>query len=213
MSVCLLLIDDGRADYMARCLESVGENLPPFDHQVTILDPDHELGFDGAVREGWRQVLETGAEWVFHAESDFLYNEPVDVHRMVAVLRRHPHLTQMSLLRQAWNDSEKAAGGIVQQWPEDFHEVSEAVTKVNGYGISYLADRWLETRRFIFTTNPSVYSTRLCERGWPQAPESEGKFGAYLLRDEPWRKCGIWGGKDDPPRVTHIGDVRAGVGY
>ena len=202
MSVCLLLIDDLREDYLARCLESIGQFVGhDFAANVTILDPDHELGFAGSVQEGWRQVLETGCEWVFHVEGDFVFNEPVEIERMIAVLRRHPHLTQMSLLRQPWNEAEKAAGGIVQQWPEDFHEVSES------------GDVWTETRRWVFTTNPSVYSVEVCKRGFPDPPEAEGRFGGEWLKEEPWRKSAFWGPKFGAPKVTHIGEHRTGTGY
>jgi hypothetical protein len=200
MSICLLLIDDGREDYLARCLESMGENLPGvFDHAVTVLDPEHELGFAGAIQRGWQEALETGAEWVFHVEGDFLFNEPVDVERMVGVLRRTPHLSQMSLLRQPWNPEEREAGGIVHQHPDDFWEVRDG------------DDVWTETQRYCFTTNPSVYSMNLCKRGFPDPPESEGRFGLKLAAEG--RRLGIWGGKWDSPRVSHIGDTRAGVGY
>lgn len=201
MSVALLIVDDGREDYLARCRENLAEYLPPFEHTVLIDDSEHTLGFDGAVRKGWELVLTTGCEYVIHWESDFLANERVPLGRMIACLRRNPHLTQMSLLRQAVNNEEKAAGGIVQAYPDEFHEVRE-----NG-------DVWVQTRRFIFTTNPSVYAIDMCKRAWPKAPESEGKFGAHLRSDIPGAAAGIWGGKWDAPRVEHIGEVRAGNGY
>lgn len=201
MSICLLLIGDGRDDYHAASRASLSEQLPTSDHVVEIDDRDHLLGFTGAVAEGWRQVLATGADWVFHAELDFTYTEPVEIDRMIAVLERHPHLTQMSLKRQPVNHEERAAGGIVELHPRDYVERHDE------------SDIWTETKRFAFTTNPSVYSTRLCELGWPLEQHSEGVFSWRLLQADPERRCGIWGGKWDPPRVLHIGDVRAGVGY
>lgn len=198
--VVLLVIDDGRGTLDA-CRESIAENLPPFEHEVLVDDSAHGLGFDGAVREGWYRVLEMEAEYVFHLESDFLLNERVPLGRMIGVLRRQPQLTQMSLLRQAVNHEERAAGGIVHAHPDQYHEVTES------------GDTWTQTERFIFTTNPSVYSTEMCKRLWPNAPESEGRFGAMLRRENPSLRCGIWGGKWDEPRVEHIGHRRAGCRY
>lgn len=199
MSVCLLRLADGRDAYHERCWESAVRMLPHFDHVVTIEDRAHELGFAGAIAEGWRQALQTGADWVFHLEMDFTFNAQIDVGAMIALLEEQPHLVQVALKRQPVNAQELAAGGIVEQHPGDFSQ------RVHSGAI------WTEHRRF-FTTNPSVYSTRLCRHGWPQEPHSEGVFTHRLLED-PDARFAFWGAKFDPPLVEHIGDVRAGTGY
>lgn len=191
MSLCLMVIDDGREDYLERCLAS---HVPDAAFTVKVSDPDHVLGFAGAIQRGWEQVLATGAEWVFHLESDFTLDERVPLQRMIALLEALPHLAQVSLKRQAVNEREKAAGGIVEADPDDFTD----------------RDGWTEHRRY-FTTNPSVYSTRLCERGWPQQAHSEGVFTHQVLADD--LSFAIWGQKSDPPKVTHIGERRTGTGY
>lgn len=199
MRWCLVQIGDGRTEYHEAALASIAEQLPEPDHVVSIDDSDHRLGFTGAVIEAWRQVRETDADFVFHAELDFTYNEPVDIERMAAVLDRTPHLVQLSLLRQPVNDEEHAAGGIIQCAPDDYTEITVG------------ADVWLEQRRF-FTTNPSIYRASLCNHAWPNVKHSEGVFTHQLLAD-PAVRFGIWGAKWDPPRVTHIGHQRAGRGY
>ncbi len=201
MSVCLLRISDGRDEVHKRSFASLGECLPEQrkeDKVVEIRDPDHALGFAGAIAEGWRHVRESGCDWVFHAEMDFLYNAPIALDRMIAVLERMPKLVQLSLKRQPWNEREVAAGGIVEADPEDFTQVVDR------------GDVWTEHRRY-FTTNPSLYSAALCAQGWPQERESEGKFTHRLLEDQDLR-FGIWGAKWDKPLVEHIGE-RVGVGY
>lgn len=197
-SVCWLITTD-RPGCLEQSLPSLKANLPEPDHVIVIHDEGHQLGFTGAVAEGWRQVLETGADYVWHHEDDFTYRARVRLDRMIGVLERQPHLTQMTLLRQPVNAEEKAAGGIIHAHPEDYTERTSI-------------DTWVETDRFLFSTNPSVYSTELCKRGWPMETESEGKFGAYLRAERPEARCGIWGAKWDVPRVTHIG-VRTGTGY
>ena len=198
MTVCLLVIHDGRHDYLERTIESANEHLPMdvFDQVLTVDDSTHELGFAGAVQAGWQQV-ET--DWVFHLEGDFTFNEPVFLDRMIRLLKDRPYLAQVALKRQPWNPEEKAAGGIVELHPEDFIERSDGLVN------------WTEHRRF-FTTNPSVYSSRLCRIGWPQEPQSEGVFTHKLLTD-PMLRFAFWGGKFDAPHVHHIGDERQGTGY
>lgn len=197
--VCLLLIDDGRADYYERATLALAELAPAFDETVQVLDHSHDLGFAGAIAEGWARVKQTGCEWVLHWESDFVPIEPVPMAKLVALLMRRPHLAQVSLLRQPWNERERAAGGIVAADPADFTDCHDGEAS------------WVEHRRY-FTTNPSVYSVSLCSLGWPEAPESEGRFTHRLLTD-PSLRFAIWGARDDPPRVMHIGEQRAGHGY
>lgn len=199
MSVVLLRIGDGRDDYHERSWQSALEALPKIDHVVTVDDRDHHLGFAGAIQHGWDQILDLQADYVFHLELDFVFREPVDLAGMIRLLERHPHLAQVSLKRQPWNEREQAAGGIIEADPHDFTEVRDPHSV------------WVEHRRY-WTTNPSVYSTRWCRLGWPQEPQSEGLFTHKLLRD-PMLRFAIWGARLDPHRVTHIGDTRAGAKY
>lgn len=199
MSICLLRIGDGRDAYHDRSWESAKQMLPAFDHVVTIDDRAHALGFAGAIAEGWRQVRETGADWICHLEMDFTFNEPVPLDGMIELLEDQEHLVQVSLKRQAVNAAECAAGGLVEMAPDDYRQ------RVEGGVI------WTEHRRY-FTTNPSVYSAKLCRHGWPQVERSEGVFTHRLLQD-PEARFAIWGGKFDAPLVHHIGDERRGRGY
>lgn len=198
MSISLLVIHDGRADYLQRTMRSAARHLPMgvFDDIIEVDDADHRLGFCGAIQKGWDQVK---TDWVFHLEGDFTFNENIPVLEMIELLRLRQYLAQVALKRQPWNPEEKQAGGIVELHQHDFHERhADGMT-------------WTEHRRF-FTTNPSVYSARLCRLGWPQQPQSEGVFTHRLLQD-PLLKFAFWGGKFAFPKVTHIGEHRAGVKY
>lgn len=196
MTVCLLLIHDGREDYLERTLASARECLPTFDQRIVVDDSTHTLGFAGAIQHGWGQA-ET--DWIFHLEADFTFNAPIDVRGMIATLDRHQHLAQLVLKRQPWNAEEKAAGGIVELHADDFTE------RYDGRSV------WTEHRRF-WSTNPGVYHRRFVELGWPQEPFSEGVFTHRLLAD-PDLRFAFWGGKYAPPLVEHIGLRRAGTGY
>lgn len=195
MTVGLLLISDGREDYLEQTLASVEENLPDFDQVVHIDDTAHELGFAGAIQAGWDRIT---TDYVFHLEQDFTFNQPVPVDRMVEVLQAHPHLVQLALLRQPWNAVERAAGGVWQQHPDSYTH--------HGLG-EY---RWLEHCRH-FTTNPCLYPRWVADRGWPQTGQSEGLFGLRLFGEDSSRRAAYWGAGEE--WVTHIGQERSGHGY
>lgn len=222
----LLVITDGRFDCLRRTLASARDHLdlrrfgqsiivndcpdPRFGHLVddlTLFGPQHfdlhlrptprRRGFAGAIRAGWRAV--SRADFVFHLEDDFEFRRDVDLDAMCGVLAAHPHLAQMALRRQPWNEAERAAGGVIEQHPEDYLDATDGTY------------HWLEHRRF-FTTNPSLYPRWVVDRGWPQTEQSEGMFGISLFAD-PQVACGFWGQRDDPPWVMHIGHERVGTGY
>jgi len=194
----LLLITDGRDDYLTRTMCSAMVALPSPHEVVLVDDREHRLGFAGAVQAGWDRILETDAELIFHLEADFVFNERIDLESMAA-LASDPHISQVALKRQPWNEAEKAAGGIVELDPDSFEEGQHG-------GHAYTA------HRKFFTTNPSIYRRDIAERGWPQEDRSEGKFSIELFKD-PHVVSTFWGGKFDAPKVHHIGDERAGHGY
>lgn len=165
----------------------------------SIVGADERQGFTGAICWAWSFLRHSSQQYIVHVEDDFTFNRPVDLADLAAVLSARPYLVQLALRRQAWNDQERAAGGIVEQHPGDYAEVSDG------------GATWLEHRRF-FTTNPSLYRRSLCDRGWPQVEHSEGHFTHQLLVD-PAVRFGFWGGRDSGEAVHHIGADRAGVGY
>lgn len=195
VTCALLIISDGRDEYHEKSLISAADCLPEFEQTIHIEDRGHRLGFAGAIQKGWSQVR---TDYVFHLEADFTFNRPVPVDDMISVLEARPYLVQMALLRQPWNERERAAGGIVQMDPELYSPASW-----NGY-------RWLEHRRNV-TTNPCVWPRRVIDRGWPQVKHSEGHFGIDLFASDPALRAAYWGAGEE--WVTHIGDVRSGRGY
>ncbi len=230
MSVALLVITDGRDDYLARCLASLhhlhgdiaewwmfddtgddayraqlADRYPRFRH----INGGPRQGFGGAIRSAWEQVGKaSSADWILHLEQDFTFERFVPLEQMIAVMTARPYLAQMALRRQPWNAAERAAGGIVEQHPHDYTEEHDALTGAS----------WLEHRRF-WTTNPCLYRRSLLDVGWPDRDQSEGHFGLNLFANGtpeapgPLVRCGYWGQRSDPPWVTHIGDVRTGTGY
>jgi Glycosyl transferase family 2 len=221
MTITLLVITDGRVDCLERTLASFEEYIgwDQVGDRVLVNDcPDRDFrryvnrlsfdihvapqtrrrGFAGAIAAGWN-VLDGRDEWVFHLEDDFVFTRPVDLAAMRSVLERRPHLAQMALRRQPWNDAERAAGGVVEQHPTDYADCTDG-THV-----------WLEHRRF-FTTNPSLYPAWVRRGGWPGVAQSEGIFSHQLFTD-PQTACGFWGSRTDDPWVIHIGAERTGTGY
>jgi hypothetical protein len=215
--IALMVLTDGCRDgCLDRTVTSAKEALPwdDFDIRVLVTDSPHaarlgerydgdfavcdtgarRAGFAGTIAAGWHMLR--GVDHLFHLEDDFTFNRPVPLYQMRAILDRYPHLAQMSLLRQAWNASERAAGGVMQVNPENYaHWHSDGT-------------RWVEQGAY-FTTNPSLIPGAVVERGWPQVPNSEGIFTHQLLADG--YRFGIWGAGEE--WVEHIGLERTGNGY
>lgn len=222
MSFTLLVLTDGRGECLARTLASAEVALGPvFDRRLIVNDcPGREYqhwllnqyghafevigpgrqrrGFGGAISAGW-DAVGPGDGFVFHLEDDFVFNRPVELGLMRALLDRYVSLAQVALLRQPWNDEERAAGGVMAVHPEAFTDRYD----------DRIGD-WVEHRRF-FTTNPCLYPRHLLQRRWPTGAFSEGKFTHQLL--EAGMSFAYWGKTTDAPWVHHVGEERVGVGY
>jgi hypothetical protein len=225
VSATVVVFTDGRRAYIERTIASFEEQVTgaigdrvihddsgddanhawlreTFPEWRVIWHQHGRRGFGGAINNAWRHLADHASsqdDFVFHLEDDFLFNRAVDLDAMARVLAARPYLVQLALRRQPWNDDERAAGGIVEQHPDDYLE------QTDGEHV------WLEHRRF-FTTNPSLYRRGLCTQGWPTGDHSEGRFGIRLTAD-PDVRFGYWGSRDSGEWVEHIGAERAGCGY
>lgn len=219
VSICVLFLTDGRDDLLDRTLESAARMLKGditrtvihtdngMTHKCDLLKryPDlqviggERLGFGGAIDRAWQYIGEGEEQFLAHIEDDFLFERTVDLDAMGFVLNAHPHLIQMALRRQPWSDEERAAGGVVEQWPDEYSE-REWEGRV-----------WLEHRLFL-TTNPGLWRMDRCRKGWPTVPRSERVYTNQVFGD-PVACSGYWGARDSGVWVTHIGTERAGTTY
>lgn len=228
MNVALIVFTDGRAECLERTLESFHLNVQDQDlitYRLIVNDQpdptyarwidqrwvfDQQLttrrrrGYAGAIHEAWHEIRRQvdyfrEIDYVLHLEDDFIFQRPVPLADMIEVLANNPHLVQMALKRQPWNDTEVAAGDLIYVSPEDYVDCFDS----KGHW-------WLEHRRF-FTTNPNVYPKNLTRLGWPLASNSEGMFSERALIGT--NRSAYWGRRNDEPWVHHIGNTRVGTGY
>jgi glycosyltransferase involved in cell wall biosynthesis len=222
---CLYVFTHGRRQYLDETIASARENLigpngdavgwrcivddsgdPCFtDYLVetypdfTILPNPMNLGYSGTINRAWRLIPDE-AEWVFHLEDDFTFNEPVDLRAMADTLGAHPELLQLALKRQPWSVPETEAGGVVEMWPMAYRDERD----------DEIETRWASHRLF-WTTNPSIYSADLARQNpWPLRDRSEIRFSEHCRNLGEHYRFAYWGAKADPPKVTHIGHDRAG---
>lgn len=219
MTIALLVITDGRKEYIHKTIESASLNLEGpmgpmfmFDDSgeelhrrwLRINFPNFELiykpirqGAGGAINSAWEHIRQYEFDYVFHLEDDFTFNRTIPLNDMVRVLEDNPHVYQMALRRQAWSTEEIRIGGIIEKHPEEFHQ----------------QDGWISHNMF-FTNNPNLYRKSLIEtRVFPNVKESEGHFTIGIRASDPYAQFGYWGQKTDPPWVEHIGVYRQGSNY
>lgn len=217
LNYLLVLLTHGRhgpADTLERTLASFLERVTPrpvrvylhqdgpgsphfygeggFPWPITFAVSEPQVGFCAATAKAWKFAAESPCEHVFWLEHDFEFVRDVDLRDLVAVLDADPMLAQMALCRDAANEAERAAGGLVESRPGEFEPRG-----------TYLEHRcW-------WTTNPSLIRRDfMVENEWPEGAECEGRFGIEL-RERGYR-FGLWG--DGSVGVEHVG-VRTGKGY
>lgn len=221
--IALLVITDGRPDYLPRTIASARDQLAgditerwlyddsgDLEHRRALASeyPDFRVfghkrgrqGFGGAIRAAWDHLDgRTGADFIFHLEDDFTFNRPVDLDRLGRLLMRHPRIAQVALRRQPWNVHERTAGGVVELHPDWFVDAFDD------------DDEWLEHVAF-WTTNPSLYRRTLIRSvQWPAGRRSEGMFTQEMRARG--AVFAYYGARDSGEWVTHIGEERNGVGY
>jgi glycosyltransferase involved in cell wall biosynthesis len=201
MNVALMVITDGRWDYLRDTLRSI-DNQCDFEFSNYILVNDsgedvpsdiatwwfvagHERrGLAGAIQTGW-DALTDDVDYVFHLEDDFTFPQPVPVREMLAALQSHPNLAQVALKRQPWSPQEQLAGNMLDLKP----------------GLVEADGLWFHDN--LFTFNPCLYPREITRYGAGLEQELTDK-----LRADDWR-FGYFGGKNDPPRCIHIGHRRS----
>ena len=214
--VALVVISDGRG-YLAESIPSLIANAKPeWFSSAVIVDDDPESaasvwamgelvswgieavslqmhttrnGGAAAIRTAWANL--DPADYVFHLEEDFTFNERIPLPEMVSVLKSDPHLANI-VLRRGPHGFE-GPGGYVGDDPQAHvqHVREGAPYMVHDKGF------WL---------NPCLYPASIAARGWPPHGH-EHDFSAKLKADG--YRFAVYGTHDDPPRVTHIGDRRA----
>lgn len=172
---------------------------------VTVEASVSQRGFCTATARAWAEGAKPGVSHVFHLEGDFLITEPVDLRDMAEVLDDNPALAQMSLMRQAVNAAEVAAGGLFELRRDDYEQRMNCVTTAKDV-------HWLRHRIYA-TSNPVLMRRDFMEHHpWPDphvvTAECEGIYG-WALREQGW-DFGVWG--DGTPNCQHVG-VRDGIGY
>lgn len=236
MRYALAILTHGRSRTLPSALARFVENVYPLPHRIHVFadasqnvegvvgavrgyfpsvedptlsatHPSRQQGFCRATARLWeRCAADEDVDHVFWLEHDFLVERRVSLEQLAGLLDADRDLAQVALVRQAANDEERAAGGLIQSRRSAFLPRRSAVPFD---GVELRCD-WLEHRSF-FTTNPSLMRREFMrENPFPDdgVSECEGRFGIELVRCG--YRFGYWG--DGHPWVSHVG-VRDGVGY
>jgi len=207
MSVALLLIGNGRIDYIVQAVNSIKRYLPPsqqtFSHRLMVDDSGNpeiadlldaiypnftishhptNLGMAAAVQSGFDMVLATDATHVLWQEEDFIWLATPPIDRTIRALDAYPTVAQMLYQRQPLTPSEEEGGTVLS-----------AMNPFADHG------QWSE-QRHIFSLNPCVIPRHILEHGWPTDNE-RGMTDELLTANYTF---GVWHNQ----YVEHIGIER-----
>ncbi len=216
MKLCLVVVGDGRFEYLQQTLASARDAIT---HPITtriMIDDSGDTGYGqileqfypefvhvhggrrglaGAVQAGFDAALASDPDYVFWLEEDWLFERPVEMKAMADLLDIHPDLCTMTLKRgiEYGNAHEVAAGGWMEADPASYHDRDGYVEHVHN-----------------FSLNPGLLPRKTLELGWPSGPIGTGNEDGMTGRclDAGYRFA-YWGQTSDPPAVIHIGQQRA----
>lgn len=170
------------------------DNLPDWNY----IFHRENLGLAAAVNSAWGCVG-SGIDYIFHMEDDFIFNEKINIKKMIHIIEAEPNITQVSLKRQPVSSEEIAAGGFM-----NFKTFEPIECKIYWGGEEL---NWVEHRSF-FTLNPSIIPKVIFEQGWPEGNEAGMAERLYCEGSDYWGS--YYGNLGSPPKVTHIGHYRSG---
>lgn len=212
--IALAVTTDGRREYLERAVNSLRAQLRPWPHRKVMVDDSGDVdqarwlarryltfihrahptrqGCAATIEDAWRLAIRSPfVKYVFHAEDDFVYTQPIDLTRMAAILNLNPTLAQVALKRQPVNDLERGAGGFMQTRPAETWQQR---------------DGWIE-HQLNFTANPSLIPRHAIEVALADdRPKTEPNITETLLAAN--YTFGYLGRVEDPPVVEHIGEIR-----
>lgn len=216
MKFCVIIINDGRNDYLAEALKSFKENIVfpegseiykimiddwPLDRDTDTLKKlckkykidklvlnDENLGVNATVKKVW-SLIPSDVDYVWHQENDFTFLEKINIQDLMTVIES-PIIVQCAIVRQAWFKDEKEAGSLMNTRPERWR-----AGNVSGIDVVLHKDH--------FTFNPSLYKMKWVQDIFP--------FGEYDIRNHYINKnSALWfaylGTKEDNHRCLHIGE-------
>jgi hypothetical protein len=229
MRLALVVIDDGRPEYLQPTMESLERHLPFSEIGIKILvndsgDPAYadqlridypqftrqvhhteRRGLMGAFLSGWTTALEYQWDFLWHNEDDLVLLEAVDLQAMGWLLRKYPYLAQVMMLRQPITPKEQGAGGVI------LSELDDHTEHADGEFVWTEHDRWygfnshLTKRRVVELVVGGAKAFTGSNTGREERGVSD------VLRPRGYRYA-YWGAPGDAPRIDHIG-TRHAEGY
>jgi GT2 family glycosyltransferase len=223
VSLALLIIGNGRLDYLHEAVDSLDVEA---DHYLMIDDsgdsnvarqlireyPDfhiehhtHNRGMAAAVQHGWDMVLATNATHVLHWEEDFTQTAPLPIREACRILDTHQHVAQLLFQRQPLTPDEHEQGGVLAAMRYYARPDPNRVRRTPP--TQYVDHNGWAEQTHIFSLNPSIIPRRVLELGWPTGPIGIGNETGMTdrLRYQGFT-FGVW---KAGPLVHHIGESRA----
>src|SRR6187401_328515 len=127
MTIALIVVTDGRADFLAETLAAAYEYLPPFDYRYIIDDSGNNdyahwlrgsysliagqnhgftvehhntrRGLAGAVQSGFDMALKTDCDYAFWLEDDMVFKKTPPILEACKMLDKHFELANMGFRR------------------------------------------------------------------------------------------------------------------
>ncbi len=216
VTIALIVITDGRADFLAETLAAAYEYLPPFDTRFIIDDSGNNdyanwlranysliagphLGYEvvhhntrrglaGAVQSGFDTALRTDCDYAFWLEDDMVFHRTPPVIDACAALDKNFELANMGFKRAVTDPSEGADVLATMVERSTVHHVGPKFT----------------THDYIFSLNPGLIPRRTLELGWDAGNEA-GQTAALLGQGF---RFGMWGAPFGPDYIETIGTGR-----
>lgn len=225
MKIIWTVLTDGRKHYIQQALPTWLDNFSTISDRFIIDDSgdpeyrqwlsenfqsftivpvsEERSGFAAAMQKLFSLVKETGANYCFHLEDDFLLLKQFDINKLIDILELNKRIAQVSLMRGPWYHNEHEHGGLIEAIKN--HTPGAVFIDKNENDL-----QWTEHSAY-WTCNPNLFSSSLTKFEWPSGLWSESRFGRQVFKT--YQTAAVYGKKEDWPYIEHIGRERYGSKY
>lgn len=217
--IALLVIGNGRTDYLADVVASAREHLPAVAYYLMVDDSgdpdvrrhldtqypefliehhDQNRGMAAAVQTGFDLVLATSARYVFWLEEDHLLIRDIPLGDAVEALEHDQTLAQMTFSREPCDPTEGT------------DQLAAILAQSANCGVTD-THTWYD---YLFSMVPNIIPRRVLELGWPAGPLGVGNESGMTSRClDAGYKFAAWGRVGQPAYVRHIGYASRGKAW
>jgi GR25 family glycosyltransferase involved in LPS biosynthesis len=189
----IIFDDSGDHEYVAWLNKKYGKSY------TVVPIPNAPAGHAKVMQFIFEYLKSLPISFFLQLEEDWMLFRPIDIQKIISVLKSNKHIIQMRIPRTIWHseyhDLDIKAGSLLA------HHIGMKNTKTR------IKDGWYEWRGdyYFWSHNPNVFHKDILQFDYDNVNRHEYEFGLKVFKGSHSNYCGWWASNIYDGYVTHIG--------